>query len=90
LHFEYIKSTFPVLDAFHNIITSYETGFRKPQSQIYQKTLQILKVSPGETFYTDDRPELVESAARIGIRGFVFQSVEKLKKDLLDTGIKIN
>lgn len=90
LHFEYIKKTFPILDAFHNIITSFELGLRKPQSQIYQKTLEILKVSPGETFYTDDRPELVESAGRIGIRGFVFQGIEKLKKDLLDTGININ
>ncbi|MEW6101662.1 MAG: hypothetical protein AB1481_05150, partial [Candidatus Omnitrophota bacterium] len=30
LHFDYLKRSFPVFDAFHNVITSYEVGARKP------------------------------------------------------------
>lgn len=89
LHFEYIKRAFPILSAFQ-IITSCELGFRKPQSQIYQKTLEILKVPATSVFYTDDRPELAESAKKLGIQAFVFVSVGQLKKDLLKTGININ
>ncbi len=90
LHFDFIKKTFPVLDAFHNIITSYELGLRKPQSQIYEKTLQILQASGAEVFYTDDRPELIQSAAGLGIRAFVFTGVEKLRQDLKRTGVDVN
>lgn len=89
LHFEYIKKTFPILNTFR-IITSYELGFRKPQKQIYQKVLEILDTSAFQCFYTDDRIELVESAKKLGIQGFVFKDIEQLKKDLLYLGISIN
>lgn len=87
LHFEYIKKTFPLLDAFHNVIASFQLGLRKPQRRIYQKTLNILHVLPEEVFYVDDREELVESAKELKIRAHVFTGLEKLKKDLLDAGI---
>jgi len=87
LHFEYIKKTFPLLDAFHNVIASFQLGLRKPQRRIYQKTLDILHVLPEEVFYVDDREELVESAKELKIRAHVFTGLEKLKKDLLDAGI---
>jgi putative hydrolase of the HAD superfamily len=90
LHFEYVKKTFPVFGAFHTLITSFEMGVRKPESQIYKKTLQVLDASPQETFYTDDRPELIKGARDLGIRGFVFKGLKQLKNDLLDSGIKIN
>lgn len=89
LHFEYIKKTFPVLDAFHNIVTSFESGVRKPQKEIYQKALKILGLPPGDVFYTDDRGELVESANQLGIRSFIFQGIDQLKNDLSETGIDI-
>lgn len=88
LHFEYVKKTLPVLNTFQ-MITSFELGLRKPQSQIYQKALEILGVSPGDCFYTDDRPELIESAKGLGIKGFVFRDSEQLKKDLQGAGINI-
>jgi len=90
LHFAYLKRNFPIFDAFHNIVTSYEVGFRKPHPAIYEKTLHALEVSPDNVFYTDDRPELVESACRLGIRGFTFKGVEQLKKDFSGNGVNIN
>lgn len=90
LHFNYLKKNFPVFDVFHSIITSYEAGSRKPHPLIYQKTLELLEALPENVFYTDDRAELVEKANELGIRGFIFSSVEQLKKDFLSTGININ
>jgi glucose-1-phosphatase len=89
LHLEYIKKKFPLFDAFHNIITSCELRLRKPQSQIYQKSLEIIGVLAGETFYTDDRPELVESAKTLGINSFVFKDAEHLKNDLRSAGVNL-
>jgi putative hydrolase of the HAD superfamily len=90
LHFDYLKKHFSLFDAFHHIITSFESGFRKPHPSIYQKTFNILEVLPYNVFYTDDRAELAESACRLGIHGFTFKDIEQLKKDLLVSGIRIN
>lgn len=90
LHFNYLKNKFPVFDAFHHIVTSFELGIQKPDHKIYQKTIEILKVKPEEAFYTDDRLELVEKSREMGINGFLFKNPQQLKKDLLDSGIDIN
>ncbi len=87
LHFNYLKKNFPVFDAFHHIIASYEVGLRKPHPLIYQKTLEILNVLAQDTFYTDDRAELVEKAKDLGIKSFHFQNIEKLKADFLSADI---
>lgn len=90
LHFEYLKNNFPVFDAFDHIIASFEVGFKKPHPLIYQKTLEILGVLPQTVFYTDDRAELVEKASELGIASFCFESVDKLKEDLLSAGFDKN
>jgi glucose-1-phosphatase len=90
LHFDYLKDHFPVFDPFHNLLLSFEMKLKKPDIQIYKKTLAALAVQPEETFYTDDRPELIESAGRLGIQGFVFRGVEQLKNDLLNAGVEIS
>ncbi len=87
LHFGYLKKNFPVFDAFHHIIVSYEVGLRKPHPLIYQKTLEILNVSAQNAFYTDDRAELIEKAKDLGIKSFHFQNTEKLKADFLSVDI---
>ncbi|MCX5703708.1 MAG: HAD family phosphatase [Candidatus Omnitrophica bacterium] len=89
LHFEYVKKEYPVFNAFHHIITSFEVALRKPHPLIYQKALQLLGAEPEKTFYTDDRPELIETGRQLGIRSFVFKGIAQLKKDLSDTGIDI-
>ncbi|MDD4939326.1 MAG: HAD hydrolase-like protein [Candidatus Omnitrophica bacterium] len=89
MHFEYLKKNFPIFDAFHNIITSFESGHRKPDLEIYEQALGLLGAAPEEAFYTDDRPELVGRAREYGISGFVFTGVERLKNDLLEKGVEI-
>ncbi|MFZ2356318.1 MAG: HAD-IA family hydrolase, partial [Candidatus Omnitrophota bacterium] len=90
LHFEYIEKNFSVFDAFDNVITSYQLGARKPQVEIYNRTLEMLNTPAECAFYTDDRPELIKAASKLGIKAFVFVGVEQFKKDLLKSGININ
>lgn len=88
LHFDYLKKEFPVFDAFHQIFTSYEAGLRKPHPVIYQNALSALGEEPPFVFYTDDRQDLINEAARLGIRAFQFTTIEKLKEDLNSVGAR--
>lgn len=90
LHYEYLRQNFPVFDAFTDIITSFELGFKKPHPAIYHKTLEVLGELPGEVFYTDDRAELVEKARALGINSHCFSGVEKLKEDFLYAGLDLD
>jgi glucose-1-phosphatase len=87
LHFEYLKKEFPIFDAFDYVLTSYELGRIKPHPEIYQDTLKIIDAEPCETFYVDDRPELIAEAEKLGIRSFVYKGIEQLKKDLASCGV---
>ncbi len=90
LHYEYLKKHFPVFSIFSPIFLSYELGLVKPDPLIYQKVLEVLNARPQEVFYTDDRPELVESARRLGIQAFVFSGAQQLQLDLLNVGVISN
>ena len=90
LHLEYIKKEFSIFDAFDNVITSCELGFKKPDPAIYKKALEILGVEAGSTFYTDDRAELTEKAKELGIRSFVFTGAEQLRNDLRAVGVNLS
>jgi len=89
LHLEYIKSKYPFFSFFHEVLASCELKLRKPEPSIYAKALQVLGAIPETAFYTDDRPELVTEAKKLGIRGFVFCGVEQLKADLKSCGVDI-
>jgi len=90
LHFNYLKEKFPIFDIFHNITASCAVGFKKPDPRIYKKLLNDLKVTPQDSFYTDDRPELIQEANKLGMRSFIFENIDKLKKDLLSCGVSID
>ena len=61
LHYEYLKKNFPVFGAFDQIFLSFQMGLVKPDKEIYSRVIREVGVSPQEIFYTDDRPELLES-----------------------------
>ncbi len=89
LHYDYLIGKFPgIFTPFHHIITSFEAGTRKPDPAIYRMALDALKAGPEETFYTDDRQDLIEAACSLGIRGAVFTGFEKLAADLAAEGVK--
>lgn len=89
LHYEYLKKNFPVFGVFDRVFLSFELGLIKPDKEIYKRVIGDLEVSPQEIFYTDDRPELVESAKSLGIRGCVFSNFSRLVNDIADSGISL-
>jgi glucose-1-phosphatase len=87
LHYEHLKKNFPVFGVFDRVFLSFQMGLIKPDKEIYNLVLKELKVCPQEIFYTDDRPELVESAKTLGIQGCVFTNFNQLVSCLRDSGI---
>jgi putative hydrolase of the HAD superfamily len=55
-------------DFFHKAYYSNETGFRKPETEIYELVLQEQFLQPNETLFIDDKAENIEAAARLGIQ----------------------
>jgi glucose-1-phosphatase len=87
LHYEYLKKHFPVFGAFDRVFLSFELGLIKPDKQIYNLVASQLGVATQEIFYTDDRPELVETAKSLGFVGCVFSDFNQLIRDLNAAGI---
>jgi putative hydrolase of the HAD superfamily len=73
----YVTKFFPSLSTFECLIYSCDYGSIKPELAIYRKCLELLKASPQDILYLDDRAENVEAAARLGINSVLFDTVEK-------------
>jgi len=85
-HFEFLKERMNgIFSEFDRLVLSCEVGFRKPAPEIYKVALGFAKTKPSRTFYIDDRKDLVEAAAKLGIKGIVFDgngAFEKVVKEL--------
>jgi putative hydrolase of the HAD superfamily len=90
LHYDYIKGAFAVFEPFQEVFASCQMGLRKPDKEIYLRAVKILGVPLGETFYIDDRPELVESAKGLGIKAVVFRDLPGLASAFRQEGIDVN
>jgi glucose-1-phosphatase len=82
LHFNYIVSTFPVISTFEKWILSYEVGFKKPDTRIFQKAVEWASVPPESILFIDDTEGHVEVAFALGMQGIHFVSADQLRRDL--------
>lgn len=71
LHWEGVLSVFDPVPLFDAVVLSYRIGAAKPEAAFWSAALAAAACAPAECVYADDRPELVEAAARAGIPGFV-------------------
>jgi HAD superfamily hydrolase (TIGR01509 family) len=87
-HAGFIARNYPVFDYFDRKIFSHEVGSMKPDMKIYEAAVAAAGKPPESLFFTDDREENVEAAAKLGIRVHQFQSVLKLVKALQSNGVR--
>lgn len=66
------KDKLKFLDAFDGGIFSYQVKCIKPDERIYRLLLARYSIRPEDAVFYDDRPENVEAAVRLGIKGVVF------------------
>jgi HAD superfamily hydrolase (TIGR01509 family) len=67
---------------FDKLFLSFEMGVMKPDPAIYEAFLTEVGGNPQNIWYFDDRPENVEAACRLGIRGQVSRGGLDLLRDL--------
>jgi len=82
MHWEHIRETHDFIEWFDHPFTSWELGYRKPDPDIYLKTLQIAGVSPQRAVFIDDVEAHVLAARSLGIRAHQFTSARQLIQDL--------
>lgn len=87
LHFELIRERYPILRHFDVFVLSYEAGAMKPEPRIYEAAVNAAGCAPQECFFTDDIPEYVEAARKMGIDAVLFEGAEKLEQDLRARGV---
>ncbi|AFY01925.1 putative haloacid dehalogenase-like hydrolase [Bdellovibrio bacteriovorus str. Tiberius] len=61
---------FPVLKRFDRILTSFELGHRKPDSEIYLAAADEVGLSPSKIVFIDDSQANVDAAEKLGFRSF--------------------
>lgn len=88
-HFNYVYAHYPILRLFDDRILSFEVGALKPDSKIFFKALSQAHCNPDECFYTDDIPEFVASARKVGLDSEIFIDVPTFKNALVQRGISL-
>ena len=69
-------------------IFSYEVKQVKPEPEIYQTLLTRYQLIPEESVFIDDKMNNVIGAIGQGIHGIQFQTLEQVKEQLRELGVK--
>ena len=72
---------------FNLFVSSCFVGLRKPESGIYNLTLEITQRPPEECCFIDDRSLNLEIASKLGMQTIEMQNVDQLRKDLEKLGV---
>ena len=83
---ENIKREFLWIENFDVLVWSYQLHMAKPDPAIYQHTLKGLGTRPEETLFIDDKRVNIDAAQALGMKGFEFTTVERLRSDLAAAG----
>jgi epoxide hydrolase-like predicted phosphatase len=74
---------------FDSIFRSHMVGMRKPNKDIFLHALKKIGAKPEECIFVDDLQVNVNAANSIGIKGVLFTTFSKLKKDFSALGILV-
>jgi len=87
IHFDMIRATYTFLRHFDELVLSYEVKAMKPHPDIYRAAIGKAGCRPEECFYTDDIPDYVEGARKMGIDAVQFEDAEQLQAEMRARGI---
>lgn len=79
---EWVDNSFHFLDAFDEVVFSYEVGLRKPDPAIYQRICEKMSVLPHQTIFIDDMLVNVDGAKKVGMKAIHYQGRERFIKEL--------
>ncbi len=77
-----ITQRFHLDHLFDALVISAEEGVKKPEPEIYERTLGRLQVPAHETVFVDDDQSYVAAAQALGMQGIVFRTTDQATQDL--------
>lgn len=86
---ERLNHEYPIADAFDLIVVSAEEGIMKPNTIIYQRTLDRLGRSAEEAIFIDDGHENVVAARDLGMRSIQFNVGLDVALELAKLGVEV-
>jgi len=87
LHFEMLKSTYPIFRYFFGYTLSYQVRAMKPDPAFYAAALRMAECLPHECVFIDDLLENVDGAKLAGFDGILFESFPQLSVELKLRGL---
>ncbi len=91
LHAQNIIERFPQLFSyFEKCFFSHDLSSRKPQKEIYQKVINLIKLKPEELLFIDDMEINIEGAKKVGIKVIQMHSKSQLILDMNKLGMDLN
>jgi len=84
-HWTFLLKTYDILKLMDAHIVSYLEGAAKPDPAIYQMVVDRYCNGGLPYFHTDDLPEYVEAARRLGWRSEVFRGPGQFMKEVLES-----
>ena len=90
LHFETLDRQLDLRGRFDHVTVSHEVGALKPDAAIYTHALGAFGVDGEQAWFTDDLPENVAGAERLGLRAHLFRDVPTLRTELRGLGFDVD
>jgi putative hydrolase of the HAD superfamily len=84
LHWSFLRDRHDFMHWFQPAIASYKVGYRKPDPEIFELTVEKAKVKPEHAVFTDDIRAHIHAARKTGIRAHHFTTATQFKKDIAD------
>jgi len=84
---ESVEREFDWIHRFDVLVWSYKVRIAKPDPAIYRHVLQELGNRPEETLFLDDKLVNIEAARALSFQAIEFSTVERLRADLIATGL---
>jgi putative hydrolase of the HAD superfamily len=67
---------------FDVVVASSETGYVKPQPEIFRLMLRRLDAEPSEVIFIDDKAGNIQAAEQLGISSILFENAEQTEREL--------
>jgi putative hydrolase of the HAD superfamily len=85
----HFRRSFPWLQQFDCQVFSCEAHQIKPERGIFELCLEQLGLPAGDVLFLDDREANVQAALEVGIVALRFESVERLRGELMAAGFPV-
>ena len=77
-----------LFDLFEESYISPDMGFKKPDKNIYEKTLESLDVPARDTLFIDNDSSYIEGSESVGIPSILFIGYDELIRELINRKIE--